>query len=105
MGGASQRSELNAGRPVDVAGNEPNLGEDDLVLIKFGATWCPPCREVEKESSMLDPEKLGVKIVKVDTDERNHLSQKYQISSIPHLMLVRCGSPSAKCVGVRVRAS
>ncbi len=99
MGGGSQRSEIGSGRPVDVAEIEPGLAENDLVLIKFGATWCPPCREVEKELDSLEPEKLGVKIVKVDTDERTDLSKKYQIDSIPHLMLVRGGKSLSEMRG------
>lgn len=91
MGGGQQRSESTAGRAVDVAEIETSLNEKDLILIKFGAPWCPPCREVEKQLDTLDAEKLGVKIVKVDTDERTDLSKKYQIDSIPHLMLVRGG--------------
>ena len=88
MGGGSQSA---AGRTVDVAEIEPSLNEKDLILIKFGAPWCGPCLDVEKQLDTLDPEKLGVKIVKVDTDERTDLQKKYQINSIPHLMLVRGG--------------
>ncbi len=99
MGGGSPRSEFGAGRAVDVAEIEPGLGENDLVLIKFGATWCGPCRDVEKQLDTLDSEKLGVKIVKVDTDERTDLSKKYQIDSIPHLMLVRGGKSLSEMRG------
>ena len=88
MGGGSQSA---AGRTVDVAEIEPSLNENDLILIKFGAPWCGPCLDVEKQLDTLDPEKLGVKIVKVNTDERTDLQKKYQINSIPHLMLVRGG--------------
>lgn len=99
MGGGKQPSESTAGRTVDVAEIEPTLNEKELILIKFGATWCGPCRDVEKQLDTLDAEKLGVKIVKVDTDERSDLQQKYQINSIPHLMLVRGGKSLSERVG------
>lgn len=99
MGGGNSRTERGAGRLVDVVEIEPSLSENDLILIKFGAPWCGPCRDVEKELDTLDPGKLGVKIVKVDTDERTDLQQKYQINSIPHLMLVRGGKSLSERVG------
>lgn len=84
-------SGVAGGRTVSVAAFDEKLTEDDLVLVKFGATWCGPCRAVEKELDSLDAEKLGVKIVKIDTDQRKELSQQYGITSIPHMMLVRHG--------------
>jgi thioredoxin 1 len=80
-----------ASREVEVAAFEPSLTDSDTVLIKFGATWCPPCRQIEGELDKLDQEKLQVKVVKVDVDEKPQLKNKYGISSIPHLMLVRGG--------------
>ncbi len=85
------RPGTQAGRKVDIAAFEASLTDGDLVLVKFGAPWCPPCRKIEGELDKLDTEKLQVKIIKVDVDQQPQLSSKYGISSIPHLMLVRGG--------------
>ena len=90
--GKSKRSKSEfASRSVDVVAFEESLTNDDTVLIKFGATWCPPCREVEKELDKLDAQGLNVKIVKIDVDQRQDLASKYKVTAIPHLMLVRGG--------------
>ncbi|MFO0941732.1 MAG: thioredoxin family protein [Pirellulales bacterium] len=87
----NRRSAKFVSRDVEVAAFEPSLTDGDTVLIKFGATWCPPCRQIEGELDKLDQEKLHVKVVKVDVDENPQLKDKYGIGPIPHLMLVRGG--------------
>ncbi len=88
---ANSSSDLPDGKVVDIVQFGDGLAAEDLVLVKFGANWCGPCREVEKELDSLDAEKLGVKIVKIDVDERPELSQQFNVRGIPHLMLVRNG--------------
>jgi thioredoxin 1 len=82
---------VTAGRTVDVAEFDPSLNADDLVLIKFGATWCPPCRALDKELETFDAQAAGVKVVKIDVDERRDLAGKFEVRGIPHMLLVRNG--------------
>jgi len=79
-----------AARPIDV--NEAKfrtyMGDSGLVLVKFGAPWCPPCRLVDAELDQLaarNAERLTV--LRVDVDESPRLANRYQIESIPRLML------------------
>jgi len=62
------------------------------VLVKFGATWCPPCRYLE---SVLDDAagRLGgkVKIVRIDVDEHPELARHYQVRGIPRVFLIEQG--------------
>lgn len=90
-GNRSGGGSMTAGRAVDVAEISSDLKEQDLVLIKFGADWCPPCRQIEKELDQLETQSLGVKVIKIDIDQRGDISSKYGIGGIPHLMLVRNG--------------
>ncbi|SMP65387.1 thioredoxin [Neorhodopirellula lusitana] len=69
------------------------VSQDKLVLVKFGATWCGPCRQVDAELNSLNASlPADVEVLKIDVDENPELAQQYQISSIPRLMLVRNGS-------------
>ncbi len=68
------------------------------VVVKFGATWCGPCR-------MLDPEldQLGrsgeIAVVRVDIDTHRALAQHYCVCAIPHMFLFVNGSLVAQRVG------
>jgi thioredoxin-like negative regulator of GroEL len=78
--------------------------EDDqnLVLIKFGAPWCGPCRQVDKEIASLAatlPE--DVRVVTVDVDTNPEAVVNFGIEGIPRMFLVRNGEVLADEVGYR----
>jgi len=73
----------------------------DLVLMKFGATWCPPCRMVDQELKTLAKSDLPVKIRKIDIDKRPDLARKHNISSIPRLILLEGGREIGDLTGYR----
>lgn len=82
---------VSAGKSVEVADFDASLKSQDLVLVKFGANWCPPCKALDKELEKFDAAAAGVKLVKIDVDERRDLAGKFGISGIPHMMLVQNG--------------
>jgi thioredoxin 1 len=73
-----------------------------LVLVDFWAPWCGPCH-------MLSPiiEELGtemsdkVKVGKVNVDENSEVSAKFQIVSIPTVILFKDGEPVEGFIGVQ----
>jgi len=70
------------------------------VLVDFWAPWCAPCR---MQSPILESVsgKVSAKIVKVNTDNSQAVSQKYNISSIPTLILFENGIEIDRMVGVQ----
>ena len=73
---------------------ESELKESGLVLAKFGATWCGPCKQIDGElSRMAGSPPAGARIVVIDVDEEPALAEKYKVSSIPHLIMFRDGEP------------
>ncbi len=67
-------------------------------LVDFSATWCGPCR-------MLEPviENVGKTndVLKIDVDEAQELALKYEVMSIPTLIVFKDGKEISKTLGYR----
>ena len=64
------------------------IEEEGPVLVKFGAEWCGPCRQMHHSLAEIKSRRLsGLKIVEVDIDKKPELARHYSISSIPRTML------------------
>ena len=68
------------------------INSDQPVLIDFSAEWCQPCRMMPPILKEVK-ESLGdkIRILKIDVDKNQAIAQKYQIRSIPTLMIFKKG--------------
>ena len=81
---------------------EEVLKSEFPVLVDFFATWCGPCKMLAPVIAELAEKYEGkVKVGKVNVDEENELAMKYQISSIPTLVLFKDG----KIINIKVGLS
>lgn len=71
--------------------NEVISGEQ-LVLVDFFATWCQPCKMMHPILEQLKSE-LGnkIRVIKIDVDRNNSTAVRFNIQSVPTLMLFRKG--------------
>ena len=71
------------------------------VLLDFWATWCGPCRMLSPIVDEVAEERTDVKVGKVNVDEQMELAMRFQVSSIPMLVVFKDGKAVAKSVGYR----
>ena len=75
------------------------------VLVDFWADWCGPCKMVAPELKKVAAAEAGRLIVlKVDTENLPELAEKFSITSLPTLALVRSGREVARTLGARPAA-
>ena len=80
------------------------IGSPVPVFVDFWAEWCGPCRMVGPVVEELSVDFDGkVKFVKVNVDEANELASKYNVFSIPTLMIFNNGEVVAQQVGAAAK--
>ncbi len=77
---------------------------DIPVLIDFMADWCGPCKMMAPVVEELEEELKGkVKVCKVNVDEEAALALKYQIMSVPTLIVMKYGIFEGKLMGTQTK--
>ena len=71
------------------------------VLVDFYADWCAPCKMMAPILQQVSKDMEGkVKVIKVDVDKNEDAARKYQIRSIPTMILFQNGKAVWQGVGV-----
>ena len=80
---------------------EEVLKSEGKVLVDFYADWCGPCRMMSPVIDDIAKELDGkVKVGKVNVDSNQELAIKYDVMSIPTIMVFEKGNPVKTFVGV-----
>lgn len=74
--------------------------ESGVQLVDFWATWCGPCKMIAPVLEELAADYEGkADILKLDVDENPSTAAKYEVMSIPTLIVFKDGQPVHKVVG------
>ena len=91
-----------AGSITDVTDNNFQaevLEADTPVLVDFWAPWCGPCRVIAPSLEEIAEEKDNLRIVKLNVDDNQATAARYQVMSIPTLILFKGGEPAHQIIG------
>lgn len=76
------------------------LQSDKTVLVDFWADWCGPCKMLGPIIEEISESGVNAKICKVNVDEQPELAMKYQVMSIPTLIVFKKGVEDKRSVGL-----
>ncbi|VEN42831.1 unnamed protein product [Callosobruchus maculatus] len=74
----------------------------DTIIVDFFATWCGPCKALEPRLENIIAKRKGeINVAKVDIDDLGEVAAKYEVSTIPALVVFENGKVKERLVGLQ----
>ena len=90
---------------TDATFNEEIASSEVPVVVDFWAEWCGPCKMIAPALEEIATEHAGkIKIAKVNVDEHPDLARRFDVMSIPTLLVFKDGEPAQRLVGAKGKA-
>lgn len=87
---------------TDATFDEEVKGSETPVLVDFWAEWCGPCKLIAPTLEEIANEHAGkITIAKLNVDENLETSRRFDVMSIPTLILFKDGEAQLRIVGAR----
>lgn len=88
---------------TDETNFQENVLSKDFAVVDFSAEWCGPCRMIGPFLESIEKQ-LGIEIMQVNIDESPNVSAKYEVMSIPTVMIFKKGEKVAENIGAASKA-
>jgi thioredoxin 1 len=86
----------------DATFDESVLGSDVPVVIDFWAEWCGPCKMIAPVLEDIANENKGkLSVAKLNVDDNPDIARRYEVMSIPTLLVFKDGQPAKRIVGAK----
>ncbi len=72
-----------------------------LVVVDFFAEWCMPCLMLAPVIEELAEKMKNIEFAKINVDDNQELAQKFNVSSIPCLIIFKEGKPVDRIIGAQ----
>ena len=86
----------------DATFDEHVKGSDVPVLVDFWAEWCGPCKMISPVLEEIAEEQAGkLQIGKLNIDDNLEVTRRFDVMSIPTLILFKDGEPEVRLIGAK----
>ena len=80
--------------------NEEVLNSDKTIIVDFYADWCGPCKMMSPIIDKIAEENEEIKVGKLNVDDAQDIAMKYNVMSIPTIIIFKNGNEFKRFIGV-----
>ena len=87
---------------TDATFDEEVQGSSEPIIVDFWAEWCGPCKMIAPILDEIATEQAGkLKIAKLNVDDNPDAARRFDVMSIPTLIVFQDGVPKKRLVGAK----